>query len=331
MSAWSRDHEGPPACAERPTLRPPQAAPPKPSEPAPPRQQGSPRWLSPPTLPGEAEGPSTLSQAFEGSCTAPATHNASGHLLVPPGRWPSATLCNRRLSFYLSDGAKWRPPALPGRRRLRCSASGPMSFGDLPSPGLGPLATAPPLPLIRLTFSDRRAPATRDFAPTQGFKQNGAQIAELSMPASHPHDLHRLGSPRIGSCSGSSPFGAHPATADQACVPTPRHPSRAAVTRQGAALAASPQGLTASAADNSTRSAGRVAHLASADLHPTTGAPRPADLGACALTASSLATAPGAIAPVASLAAHTPPPTHGLVSWAVGSGGEATTPAGAPT
>jgi hypothetical protein len=27
VNAWSRDHEGPPACAERPTLRPPAPAP----------------------------------------------------------------------------------------------------------------------------------------------------------------------------------------------------------------------------------------------------------------------------------------------------------------
>ena len=159
-----------------------------PSEPAPPWQQGSPRWLSPPTLRSEAYDASTLSQAFEGSCTAPTTHNAPGHLPVPPGRWPSATVCNRRPSFYLSDGADQRPPTLPGRRRLRCSASGPMSFGDLPRPGLGSLVAAPPLRPMPPTFSAQRSPATRDFDPTQGFKQRGAPIAELSMPAKFsPH------------------------------------------------------------------------------------------------------------------------------------------------
>ncbi len=160
-------------------------------------------WLSPPSLAREAYDPSTLSQAFEGSCTSPAAPNVSGALLVPPGRWPSAIVCDRRPSFYLSDGATQRPPALPGWRRLRCSAGGPTSFGDLPSPGLGPLAAAPPLRPMPPTFSTRRSPVTRDFAPTQGFKQRGAQVAELSMPANRHPD--RCPSPLVGGCSTSHP------------------------------------------------------------------------------------------------------------------------------
>jgi hypothetical protein len=178
----------------------------------PPRQQGSPRWLSPPSLAGEAQDPSTLPLAFEGSCTAPPALDVSGHLLVPPGRWPSTPLCIRRPSFYLSDGANRRSPVLPGRRRLRGGAGGPTSFGDLPSPGLGPLAAAPPLRPVPPAFSARRSPVSRDFAPTRGFKQRGAQIAEqISMPASRHPD--RSLSPLIGGCSNLSVVGAQPTSA----------------------------------------------------------------------------------------------------------------------
>jgi len=214
----------------RPLVPPPAAAPkssdaPIPSEPAPPRQQGSPRWLSPLSLAREAYDLSTLSLAFEGPCTAPPAQNASRALLVPPGSWPATTLCNRRQSFYLSDGADRRPPVLPGRRRLRCSAGGPTSFGDLPSPGLGPLAAAPPLRLTPPTFSARRAPVTRDFAPRQGFKQRGTQITEISMPPSRHPDPSL--SPLTGGCSTASAVGAQPTTAIRAKA---AHPSLALTT-----------------------------------------------------------------------------------------------------
>ena len=184
---------------------------PTPSEPAPQRQQCSPRWLSLPSLAHEVQGPSTLSPAFEGSCTAPTAGNASGSLAVPD-RVLAISDCVMTASVaHLCDGANRRPPALPGRRRLRCSAGGPTSFGDLPSPGLGPLAAAPPLRPMPPTFSARRSPLTRDFASTQGFKQRGAQIAELSMPASRQPD--RSLSPLIGGCSTPSAVCAQPTTA----------------------------------------------------------------------------------------------------------------------
>ena len=68
------------------------------------------------------------------------------------------------------------------------------------------------------------------------------------MPARHPHDLDRPGSPRIG--SRSSFFGAHPLTAngpgstDHFFSPSssPANPSRAAVTDATSRVGA-PEGL----------------------------------------------------------------------------------------
>jgi hypothetical protein len=107
-------------------------------------------------------------------------------------------------------------------------------------------------------------------------------------------------------------------------------PSRGAVTRQGAAmhartrefgreiagddglgrtgaedmrLVASPQGLTATAAHNPLRSAGRPALAHATDSHTSSGAARPADLpAAVAVSALSLAAVSGATAPASSLA-----------------------------
>jgi hypothetical protein len=122
-------------------------------------------------------------------------------------------------------------------------------------------------------------------------------------------------------------------------------PSRAAVTSaagRGASPqgAATPRGLTAGAAQNLPRSAGRASHLASS-TYPAPHAARPADLPA-AVIASSLATAPRTIAYASSLAApsrtttnapspaapnpalHSLLPTY-LPRWPGGSGGEAPT------
>jgi len=193
---------------------------PTPSEPAPQRQQCSPRWLSLPSLAHEVQGPSTLFPAFEGSCTASTAPNASGSL-ASPDRELAISDCVKTASVaHLCDGANRRPPALPGRRRLRCSAGGPTSFGDLPSPGLGSLAAAPPLRPVPPTLSAWRSPVTRDFAPPQGFQRKGAQIAELSMPAIRHPD--RSLSPLIGGCSTPSAFGAQPTTALRAKA---AHPS----------------------------------------------------------------------------------------------------------
>jgi hypothetical protein len=200
---------------DRPPLPAPAAAPessdaPTPSEPAPQRQQCSPRWLSPPSLADEVQGPSTLSPAFEGSCTAPAAHNASGSLTSPNREFAISDCVNPASVAPLCDGANRRLPALPGRRRLRRSASGPPYSGGLPIPSSGPLAAAPPLRTMPPTFSARRSPVTRDFAPKQGFKQRWAQIAELSIPASRHPD--RSLSPLIGGRSTPSAVGAQPAT-----------------------------------------------------------------------------------------------------------------------
>ena len=67
---------------------------------------------------------------------------------------------------------------------------------------------------------------------------------------------------------------------------------RGAVTRQGAASAASPQGLTATAAHNVSRSAGRAPHPRAIAPRPTRHAARPADLPARAATPSHNRDAP---------------------------------------
>jgi hypothetical protein len=72
----------------------------------------------------------------------------------------------------------------------------------------------------------------------------------------------RTGAPAPSSASAPAPTG------------------RAAVTRQGAAPAASPQGLTADPTDNRAGSAGRAAHRASTAASPPHDAARPADLPA---------------------------------------------------
>ena len=119
--------------------------PPTPSEPAPTTAAGLPRWLSPASLAGEAYAPSPFSLAEEGAFTVRSAPNVSRALRVSPGRWPSATVCNRRPLPSCRDDADWRPPVLPGRRRLRRSASGPQYSGGLPIPRSGSLASAPPL------------------------------------------------------------------------------------------------------------------------------------------------------------------------------------------
>ncbi len=315
------------------------------------------------------------------------------------------------------DFSDRRPPALPGRRRLPgARRAAPRTLGTPPI-GLGsPAAALPPHRFASAAELDApiahdSASAARDSARPRGFKQGDGQAAEPAMPANHPHDLHRPGSPRIG--SRSSLFGAYPPTADQACTPAPptspalapgRSPmasrltsfqpqprtrpvepalsdrdrlalpgatsaataaarigepcsatatpgtcresgarrgaeatpkprsttagivdsSRGAVTRQGAVLAASPQGLTATAAHNLPRSAGRVAHLASTDPRTPAGAPRPADLPANAVSAWTLAPTTGTIASLSSFATHFPLPNE-AGRWAGGSGGEGET------
>src|SRR6202040_1670066 len=80
-------------------------------------------------------------------------------------------------------------------------------------------------------------------------------------------------------------------------------------------------GLTAPAAHNLPRSAGRVARLASTDLRTATGAPRPADLGAIvAVSASSLGTTAGTTASAASLAASPLPTEAARSAWGSGGG-----------
>jgi len=89
--------------------------------------------------------------------------------------------------------------------------------------------------------------------------------------------------------------------------------------------------LTAVPAHNPTRSAGRVAHLASTDLRTPTGAPRSADLPAfVAVSPPSLANAPGTTTAASSIGlTHSPLPTA-AGRWAGGSGGAASAPSGAP-
>ena len=247
-----------------------------------------------------------------------------------------------------------------------------MSFGDFPSPGLGPLAAAPPLRPTLPTFFARRFRPHRDSAPTQGFKQRGAQIAELSMPASRHPD--RSLSPLVGGCSTSRPAarpgpvalcgrpapsmsragcprgrleiprlrlasagssaartqGAAPggakckpedtatgsvSAADSGARGASRRPQylgsfpvpavgtvrvclsstticRGAVTRQGAALAASPKGLTAVPADNPNWSACDA--VRPADLNASVTAQHTAHLSRTTTPASSLTSTPGA-------------------------------------
>ena len=112
--------------------------PPTPSEPAPPRQPGSPRWLSPFSLARENRDPSTLSLALEGSRTAPPALKASRALLVPPGSWPSVTLCNRRPSRYLSDDVNGaRSSSLADGADPTAVRAAQRASGTFPAPGSG--------------------------------------------------------------------------------------------------------------------------------------------------------------------------------------------------
>ncbi len=109
---------------------------------------------------------------------------------------------------------------------------------------------------------------------------------------------------------------------------------RSAVTRQGAALAASPQGLTATAADNQNRSAGSFAFSPTYSPVSSVSARLPAHLrAAVSVTVSSLDASRRTTDPVSSLpprATHSHLPTYLPVRWARRSGEEAITSAGAP-
>ena len=104
-----------------------------------------------------------------------------------------------------------------------------------------------------------------------------------------------------------------------------------ALTRPGADLAASPQGLTATAAHNLYRSAGRSASLPTNRLPDSLPAQCPADLHASfAVDAASLTTSPGTTTTASYLAAHSRLPTD-AGRWAGGeSGGDTITLVGAP-
>ena len=195
--------------------------------------------------------------------------------------------------------------------------------GSLP-PGLGPPPSVP-LGLWRppkLQAEHRLAPATLDSPhrpqPLE-LRPSFARLHSLAdgamkSRAGGPHDVVVFPVPAVGAvrvCSSSAP------------------PSRGAVTRRAAAGrgrgATATSALTATAAHNRARSAGRVAHLASIDLQAPTGVPRPADLrAAVAMSASSSTGALGTTAPP-SFIAHFLPNTTGR--WAGWSGGEGTPPA----
>ncbi len=231
------------------------------------------------------------------------------------------------------------PHALPGRCGVRSGAGGHRRLGGFPEPpaeaarvsstphvvcahpstSIAPGITDPARALSRSLLdttcpglevppSDFPAPPlaapppaeidprrTRDSASSHGFKWEGGRAAEPSMPVDrHPSE--------------------------------PQHPSRGAVTRQGAALAASPseaerassrnlillrrersrsidEGLTAPTTHNFISSAGRVAHLQAPGLHTPTGPALLADLSASvAVSARTAAVAPGTADYTSSLA-----------------------------
>jgi hypothetical protein len=175
--------------------------------------------------------------------------------------------------------------------------------------GCQPVAPFPPatnLPNPAATRSPWRA-ASKDLA-AQPFAAGPRSERHVSGPERTGHSSHRPGAARR--CSAPLSFGAQPTTASEPAerFPSAPHPSRAAVT-----VGASPQGeatpsafgasgLTAVLAHNRARSLRRVAHLGFTDLLTPTGAPRRADLLAPALSAPSLATAPGITATAPSLA-----------------------------
>jgi hypothetical protein len=104
--------------------------------------------------------------------------------------------------------------------------------------------------------------------------------------------------------------------------------SRGAVTRRAAAGRgrANASALTATAAHNLPRSAGRAAYTQAPDLLTASDAARPADLRAvAAVSAPSLASVPGTTAHLSPHALPSPLPTE-LGRWAGGSGGDAPAP-----
>ncbi len=190
-------------------------------------------------------------------------------------------------------------------------------------------------------LADRHA---RDFASTHGLGLMGGWDPESVMPT-HRNlpQLTPASVPPGGFAPDADPTDALlfrvGATEDRdalaaASIPTEQpndfpqgpladtHSSRGAVTRRvaGGRSRANASALTATAAQNVSRSAGRGAHLTSTDSLNLTGAPRPADLPAFPTRAPSLA-----------------PGTAASSAPSLGSGGEApatdlhfATPAGAP-
>ena len=186
--------------------------------------------------------------------------------------------------------------------------------------GLGALPSAPSSPhLRRPTFGYCQSCAC---LPSLAIGVNGAPSARRALVqngAGGPLDSEVLPAPGGGAAPISSPyvFGAHPSTrvanpstpdalVSRDCTLTPAPlPSCGAVTRRAAAGrgrgASATSALTAVPAHNRARSAGRVAHLTSTDFRILTGAPRPVDLPANAVSAPSIAIAPRTTAPASSL------------------------------
>ena len=183
----------------------------------------------------------------------PPAHRAS------PARRPAPATPNCARLPSLADGAFGaRPFPTPGRApRNSDRAGGPHDLGVLTAPAV----RAARICSRSLPIGARRSPSL-----------TGPQEWHASDPQISGRSSHRHGAVRRRSTSTA--VGAHPSPADapgttihtSSLVPAIASASRGAVTRQGAALAARPQGLTATAAHNRPRSAG--------------DAVRPADLNA---------------------------------------------------
>ena len=217
---------------------------PTPSEPAPPRQPGSPRWLSPSSLAREVlrpfdafPGVRGVMHIAAGPQSFPGLASPTRELAGSDSVQPASVVLSLRRRRPAPDRFPWRkaPTVRQCERpnQLRGPSQPPTRVARICCPALRFAPSSPPA-----------APATaRDSARPRGFKQGDGQAAEPAMPANHPHGLHRPG-------SRSSFFGAHPLTAngpgttDHFSPPSssPANPSRAAVTDATSRVGA-PEGL----------------------------------------------------------------------------------------